>query len=489
MAGKWALETAAFEEGLAHLERAADRVEAAPPGDRADLLFHLGTAQRANGRWDDAIESWKEAVDAYEAIGDTETAGRVCNDAGYSLGWAARFAESLAITQRGIDLLGDRVSATRARLLAQQGFILGYAGVPFEVGDALVGQALAIADELGDPGLLGSCLLGKSLNRLGWMRRTECSEVAMEAAELLRGAGSRWEESVVLGFAGQGLVGAGRFEDARDLVAYLEPLAERLGNVGALLQCGRVLHGMVEYAETGDLPAFEASGRRDLEFARANELPWVSNSHSWLGLASYLKGDWDEARRYLETAAELEPPGNLRGWDRSLLFELHAYAGERDEALAMLDDGLPVAGQPNGWGHWAMLLSAVEGLTVLGERDRAGAYYDLVIECIERTQAICAGFHDSRLVERSAGIAATAARRFDDAELHFNTALQQAVELPHRPEEAHTRHWYAAMLVARDGPGDRARAEELAREAVAAYERMGMPRHRDRAARLLSPSR
>jgi hypothetical protein len=77
-------------------------------------------------------------------------------------------------------------------------------------------------------------------------------------------------------------------------------------------------------------------------------------------------------------------------------------------------------------------------------------------------------------------------RRFDDTQRHFETALRQATELPHRPEEAHTRRWYARMLLDRDGPGDRQRAEELARAAVADYERMGMPRHRDLAAAMLT---
>lgn len=92
----------------------------------------------------------------------------------------------------------------------------------------------------------------------------------------------------------------------------------------------------------------------------------------------------------------------------------------------------------------------------------------------------------SARLERTAGIAATAARRFDDAERHFRTAFRQAAELPHRPEEAHTRRWYARMLLDRDGPGDRDQAKTVLRQAVADYDRMGMPRHRELAAALLS---
>ena len=479
LAGRWALETAAFEDALVHLEAAAGRVNAATPAQRADLLSQLGNARLTNGQSLEAIETWEEAVDAYGALGDVEAAGRICADAAFSLSYAARFEEAFAMADRGIGLLGDRLSATRAALLGQQGFLTGYSGVPFEVGDGFIAQALAIADELGRPAVRGWGLRAKSLHRLAWMHRQECAEAGLEAAGLLKAAGSSWEEADVLAFAGYGLVGPGRFEDARNLTAYLEPLAERLGHIYALLQCRRLEHGIVGYAETGDLDALEAFAWGDLKFAVDNGMPWVSNSHGWLGLAFFFKGDWDQARQHLETAAQLEPPGNLRGWDRSLLFEFRAYAGERELALAMLDaedPPLPVPGQPNGWGRWSMLLAAVEGLYVLGERDRAASYYDLVVEGIESTRAICAGFQDSRLPCRTAGIAATAGHSWDDAEAHFRTALRQAEELPHIPEQAHTRRFFARMLLERDGPGDRAEATQMAAEAADLYRRMGMPR-------------
>jgi hypothetical protein len=70
-----------------------------------------------------------------------------------------------------------------------------------------------------------------------------------------------------------------------------------------------------------------------------------------------------------------------------------------------------------------------------------------------------------------------AGRAWDDAEAHFRTALRQAEELPHRPEQAHIRRFFARMLLERDGPGDRAEAAQLAAEAADLYRRMGMPRH------------
>src|SRR5437868_1939882 len=107
LAGTFALDTAAFEEALDHLERAAERIEAATATQRAELLWRLGAAQRANGRWGQAIQTWNDALDACEAVGDTQTAGWICTESAYNLGWAGRFSEGLAIAQQGLDLLGD----------------------------------------------------------------------------------------------------------------------------------------------------------------------------------------------------------------------------------------------------------------------------------------------------------------------------------------------------------------------------------------------
>ncbi len=489
-AAEHALDTSAYEEAVRHLESALLLPDAASAQERADLLSHLGTARRANGQWVDAVETWKEAVDGYATLGEVEAAGRICYDAAYSVGFGARFEEALAWIDRGIGLLGDRVSATRAALLALQGSFLaaGTASPPFEVGDRLIAQALAIADELGQPAVRGSCLLARSTHQMFWMHCQEQAEAGLEGADLLKRAGSSWEEAVVLGFAGYGLVGVGRFAEARDVAAYLEPLAERVGDAVLLMQCRRIAHGQVGYAETGDLDALEAFGWQDLRLTVDNSLPWVSNSHGWLGLAFFGKGHWDRARQHFQTGAELAPPSNFRGWERSLLFEFRAYTGEREAALAMLDaedPPLPEPGQPNGWGRWSMLLAAVEGLSVLGEHDRAASYYDLVVECIKRTRVICAGFQDLRLPQRTAGIAATAGRSWDDAEAHFRTALRQAEELPHLPEQAHTRRFFTRMLLERDGSGDRDEATRMATEAADLYRQMGMPRHVELAADLL----
>jgi hypothetical protein len=77
-------------------------------------------------------------------------------------------------------------------------------------------------------------------------------------------------------------------------------------------------------------------------------------------------------------------------------------------------------------------------------------------------------------VARYLGILATGDERWDDAEIHFEAAISANERRGLRPWLAYARHDYARMLVARDGGGDRERAERLLGQALAGYRELGM---------------
>jgi hypothetical protein len=145
--------------------------------------------------------------------------------------------------------------------------------------------------------------------------------------------------------------------------------------------------------------------------------------------------------------------------------------------LAARRGELPRLGEPNGWGAWAILLGVLEGLVILDELDAAAELYPLVRWCAERTGSVTLMQPECRLLERAAGMAAAAGSNWEAAEAHFLTALKQAETLPHRPEQAHTRRFYAAMLLHRGAPGDRDHARRLLAEAEALYRAMRMRKH------------
>lgn len=182
----------------------------------------------------------------------------------------------------------------------------------------------------------------------------------------------------------------------------------------------------------------------------------------------------------------MEPPGMLAGWDWGALFLGKAYIGDRDSALAVLEQSrekLPRPGQANTLGSWEMLSAAVEGLAVLGEREKAAKLYPLVLEAVD-TGAVVLWYY--QLLHAVAGMAAAAGEDWEKAEEHYQTALRQAHELPHVIQQPEVRRWYARMLIDRDAPGDHEKARELLTEAVAMYRRIGMPRHVEMAETLMS---
>jgi hypothetical protein len=112
---------------------------------------------------------------------------------------------------------------------------------------------------------------------------------------------------------------------------------------------------------------------------------------------------------------------------------------------------------------------------LLGERSQAAELYPLARELID-TGAITL-WPISHFAQTIAGVAAAAARQWEAAEDHFQTALRQAEALPHQLEQAEIRRLHAMMLLDRVAPADQDRARIMLSEALQSYTAIGMPRH------------
>jgi tetratricopeptide (TPR) repeat protein len=478
LAGKRALESAAVEDALRHLRRAAALAEQASESEQAEMFFQLGLAERSAGNWGEAVAPWRRAIEIYQKLGDVEVVGRTCLAAAYSLAWAARFVEAYELAQQGLVALEGRPSGERAQLLALSGAVVALGG-HYQPGMQQLAEALALAEEREDLGAMGYVLFWTGVIHVVYLEMEDARRVCERGAEVLRAAGELWHLAGTLGFLCESLVNLGRFDDARRVHGEVLPLAERLGNAGALWHCV-MMEGEVDFCETGDLDALEAQAHKEIELCEQAGMAWGSWGWSWLAVVEFLRGNWDLAIERAEKAVTTAAPTTMWGLEWALHFEYLAYAGRRDESLALLEarkDQLPRLAEPAGWGPWLMLLSAVEGLFVLGEKEQAAGLYPVVLHCMERTGVVNAYPDDAKLLERIAGIAATAGAQWEAAESHFATALEQAETMPHRPEQAHTRRFYATMLLERDGPGDRERALQLVAEAEGLYRSMHMPGH------------
>ena len=186
-----------------------------------------------------------------------------------------------------------------------------------------------------------------------------------------------------------------------------------------------------------------------------------------------------------------EPPaGTLTGIGWGMVFLCECLAGRREAALTLLAErarGLPTPGRLNPIGSWTALFKVIEGLVVLGEDARAGAYYPLVVEALAMDTSVT--FDASHLLETVAGMAAGSGGESDLARTHFQKAIAQADVMPFISEQGEARYWCARLLIERGASGDRHEAGALLNAALAVYRRIGMPWHVARAEALLRDSR
>jgi DNA-binding NarL/FixJ family response regulator len=110
----------------------------------------------------------------------------------------------------------------------------------------------------------------------------------------------------------------------------------------------------------------------------------------------------------------------------------------------------------------------------LGDAARAAMLYPLLLPYAERAivvggQVACYG-----AASRYLGMLAATMSHWQDAEQHFEAALAMNANMGARPWLAHTQHDYAAILVARNQPGDTEKAAALLQEALTTARDLGM---------------
>jgi tetratricopeptide (TPR) repeat protein len=504
VAGRRSMAASAFEDGVRHFDHAL-ALDLADDRQEAELLEAAAKASRAVGRLDDAVALWNRSLLAYEALGDEESVGRVCHEASGQLGWAARWEQALAMADRGLGAVSpdwhrhvagkfarspydadgrpgstqnwEQTKATRCRLLSMRCTMLAAFG-DHPAAQAALDEGLELAERLHDDEALGYVLSGKAGFSFCFMEHPAAVDAGRQAAALLRASGDISQTAMTLGWAVVSLVAAGRWSEAAALGEELAPLADRLGNYPAKLMSGRSA-AMRDFFASGNCDRLDSFARSDIELNRRFALGFAGMAITWLGVTDFLRGRWDEALTTFRRGVDEEPPGVLDGTGSAFLFEELAHLGETAEVAEVLEkweERLPRAGKPATWGAWQMLFSVVEGLTLLGQPDRAAAYHPQLLKALG-TGVVVGNYHDGRLIERVAGIAAAGAADWDRAEQHYSAALAQAAELPHVFEQLHTRRWFARMLLERRGSGDKRRAAQLLAEAAEGYRRLGMPRH------------
>ncbi len=478
LAGKNALEAAAFEESRRSFKSALSYQGTRDPREKAELLVNLSAAELSLERWDAVLANLREALEIYTHLEDREMIGRSFVRLTNVLIWVGRFREAAETGRRGLDYLKGEVSATRGRLLAALGQAIAANGVCESATDALQ-EALNIASQLSDTKLEARVLGARSIVNLHFFRLREAAADGLLSEQLGGSELNPWQRALQLRVLHQTLVALGRVEEAIEIADQLEPLATRIGQAYSIALCLST-RTWLEFGKELDLAKLEAGFREVAKSDQKVRFPfWEVLSEVQLSVVDHIRGDWARALSHVQASSRPDPGmSSIIGLAEGALFRQMAYAGERAGALAIFREKralLPGSGHQNLRGSWWMLALVVEGLVMLGEQSQAAEFYPLVRELVA-TGAV-ALWPISRLTQTIAGIAAAAAHEWSAAEDHFKIATQQAESFPQRLELAEIRRFHAMMLIERGARGDREKARTLLVESLDTYTQIGMPRH------------
>lgn len=469
-AGEAAAATFAWEEAVAHVEVALERLHPSKRADRFELLLILGDARMKAGDRPRARATFKEAATIARRLGKPERLARVALGlGGANVEYAVVDNELIELFQEALALLPTEDSALRARLLARLTLELRIQEMrtgSTALGDAAVGMAqrlgdrsglaralyarsavrrmqhdldgahtdarmaVTIAESIDDQGLALYARMSFLLERLqrGDFRSVE-EEVATftRLAEELRLPYYLWQAAV---YRAMLALLHGQFDECESLIRQAHGFALRTGSEPAVH--GYLWQLAALRREQGRLTEVE-SNLRDVAGRPSSRVPW----RHLLLLVERELGAGDEVRSTFEQLADAFAQSDFRA-DSSvvLLVEVCANFGDREHAGWLYERLLPFAGE---------------------------------VTPTHPASGVCLGS-----VSRYLGILATTLGRWDAASGHFEQAIAMHERMGARPLLGHTHRDYATMLLARRRRGDPHTAQTLLARALEIYTELGM---------------
>jgi tetratricopeptide (TPR) repeat protein len=162
---------------------------------------------------------------------------------------------------------------------------------------------------------------------------------------------------------------------------------------------------------------------------------------------------------------------------------LYTELGRRDEAEVTFRRaaarGFASVERDNQW--LGAMTSLGDACAYLRDVGHAAELRDLLLPFAGRNVVIVEGWASFGSVDRALGMLATTLGQWDDAEAHFQAALDLNARLGALPWLARTQLGYAAMLLGRRQTGDAERARDLLHSGLDAARDLGMTTLAERA--------
>ena len=459
LAGKRALDDYAYEEAIAHFERALASKGDSMDAETADILAGLGRAQMATLSLFESPRAAHTLRRAFEYYVENGVVARAVDIAALRRrGISAGGEEVVEFIERALGLVPED-SHEAARLLVQLGIQVGQAG-EYDRAKEAFDRAIAIAEREAD-------------STLKMRAFAYAADVAFYNGNS--------QESVDIGLQAIELA-----QQANDLDA------EALAHV-------YVAFGYVHLGDPTESQRYADSGLEVAEKSRHRQS--LGNALLVHGILAAARGDWNEARDSSVRGLELAQQrlGHL------CVRILHEYqVGNPEEAGPLLDtlvnileSGRPVVGIPRGYaaiviavvarqfgvsryletGKQAAAASVLSPTPAASESGRISLALIADIAAAREIYESLSTIRGSYLwvsCDRMLGLLAEVMGDLDAAQTHFEDALAFCRNGGYRPELAWTCCDYADALRERHGEGDRAKAVQLLEESLAISNELGM---------------
>ena len=475
-AGDHALALLAYEEAARLYKSALDagnRRDVRDETARCKLLVSLGEAEGRAGNTPAAKIASLEAAGLARRLALSRELARAAAAYGGVFSWqrAGTDTRLVPLLEEGVAALSDEDVELRVRLLARLAGALRDEPSR-DRRDKLSGRAVELARRTGHPAALAHALNGRAAAIQGPDTLDEVLALGGELRDLAGRIGDKermldahairlivWEQMGSIADAEVELAAAARITDELRQPTYQWEVCA--GRAAIALFVGR-LKDAEELVEQ----AVEIGGR-----AQPAEAIPVHRLQRYA--LCDLRGGLEEVEQAIREVAAEYP---ARPMFRCALAHIHARLGRLQEAERTLHDlgrhdfsGLPFDQE------WLLGMSLIaETCALMDDTGCAPIVYRLLLPWARLNAADHPeGMRGS--ISRYLGLLATTMARWNEAEGHFDDALEANERMGARPWLAHTQRDYARMLLARDAAGDGERAKEFLSHARATYEELGVP--------------
>ena len=473
-AGEKAVALYAWEDAITQFERAVQVLELQTPVDDAakcDLLLATAAALFSSGDQAGGQATFLSAVETARQLKDSQRLAQAA--LGYSGPYSVGLVDDsvISVLKEALTALPEQDSALRARLLARLGREMYFGSL--EENARLTQEGVEMARRVGDSRALAETLWnrlwgGTSMLAGGEERlplATEMVRLAEEANDRQMAITARWAviaSTIVLG----DMAAADQLIDDLDRITEETRMPVFNWQVALLRGLQAMFSGTMEEAERAAQAALAMGQRATPDIAM-----------QMFGAQNFAirreQGRLAELESAIKGFAQMYPA--VPSWRTALGFG-YAELGMIEEARAELDalakDDFAIFPRDGNWPIGMALLA--ETAAVVGDKERSAYLYDQLLPVGDKCILVGAAVDCYGPTHRLLGILATTLERWDDAERHFQDAMEMNARMKAGRFTGWTFHQYADMLLRRDREGDRTKALSLLQQALDIAERLGL---------------